>query len=178
MTDTTRIAARGAPRALIRWAASSDTDRCIVWPYGRTLNGYGKVAMFGSTMSASRAVLLLTSDPPSSAHHAAHKPIVCHNRLCINPRHLRWATPTENSMDRIKDGTVKCAVGQHSGQSKLNCVDVLAIRSSSLSNAALAAQFSVSSSTIRSIRLRHTWGWLTPDNAASATRRMYNNSEG
>lgn len=32
-------------------------------------------------------------------------PVICHNRGCVNPRHLRWGTRQDNIADRILDGT-------------------------------------------------------------------------
>lgn len=84
--------------------SSLDTDDCIEWPFGRDRDGYGVFYLSPNgdrrqrKTSANRAVSLLTfGDPPADGMHAAHS---CHNRSCINPRHLRWATVQENIDDR------------------------------------------------------------------------------
>ena len=38
--------------------------------------------------------------PPSSKYHAAHNtPNGCLGFICVNPAHIRWATPKENQQD-------------------------------------------------------------------------------
>lgn len=94
-------------------AAESATDECIIWPYAKTRAGYGTIRSRSTT--AHRLVLELVSGPPPGADmDAAHAPLICHNRACVNPRHLRWATRTENIADKILDGTMKAKIGAQS----------------------------------------------------------------
>jgi hypothetical protein len=96
---------------------------------------------------------------------AAHAPGICHNRACVNPHHLRWATIAENHADKIIDGTH--ARGERHPMVKLTAADVLAIRSSDRRGRALASEFGVHEATISDIRTRKTWAWL---DAAPATQ--------
>lgn len=76
-------------------ALASNTDQCILWPHGQTNNGYP--SMGPSRPRAHRYVCEQKYGPaPKGKTDAAHS---CRNRLCINPRHLRWATRSENMMD-------------------------------------------------------------------------------
>ena len=106
--NTVKRAPRGAPRAFVERAARSETDECIIWPFAISGCGYGSVWNGTSMVSAPREVLLVAKGkPPSDEYHAAHQPVVCANRACCNPRHLRWALPTGNSADRLLDGKHK-----------------------------------------------------------------------
>lgn len=100
-------APHGAGIAFMERAIASSTDDCIEWPYGKHPDGYGRVHFEGRLEMVSRLVLARTAGPsPSEEHQAAHLPVVCHRPSCINPRHLRWATPSENALDRHLDETL------------------------------------------------------------------------
>ena len=135
------------------------TDDCILWPHGRTKQGYGKLTVNGRVKLAHAFALEVRIGPrPSPNHDAAHS---CRNRHCINPAHLRWATRSDNSLDRHRDGTVT--------QAKLTANEVLAIRrlarDRSMTQREIAEQFGVSLSNIEYIVARKTWRHL-PEEAA------------
>ncbi len=125
---------------------------CLVWPFAKTMSGYGTVTVNNRTRLASRVVSEMAhGKPPTVNHHAAHSCGKGHMG-CFNPHHLRWATATENQMDRLKHGTF-C----NKGNVKLTPEDVALIRGSSLSNARLAAQYKVGKEHIRRVRAGLRW---------------------
>lgn len=149
----------GALIAFLKSAADSQTDECILWPFARYEHGHGMVRFHGTMMRASRAVLLIAGRTPNSPQdHAAHKPVVCHQPACVNPRHIDFVPCQENADHRKLDGTSN--VGERNGAAKLTREQVIAIRRSVDSYAALSARYGVAEPTINSIRSRQTWAWL------------------
>lgn len=149
---------KGAPLEFLK--SIPITDECVEWPYLVNEAGYGQVRFYGKMMNAHRASLIIHKGGPSSEWlHAAHAPRICHNRRCVNPRHLRWATPTANMRDRDLDGTTFYPAGERHGASKLTAENVASIRSSKRSQKELAEIYGVSkqliSRVIRGERWRH-----------------------
>jgi hypothetical protein len=135
-----------------------ETDDCVIWPYPGD-NGYGRIKFNGSrTYVHSMALKIRVGDRPPGMD-AAHGP--CHNRACINYRHLRWATRSENVNDMFRDGTV-CR-GERRPHSKLTESLVLEIRrrvALGEKSVPLAHEYGVSETTVRDIARRRRWGWL------------------
>lgn len=155
---------RDAPARCIEAALASATDECIIWPYTIGTYGYGRVYVEGVLRDAHRVVLERMAGPaPSPGMDAAHAPLVCHNRACVNPRHLRWATRKQNNADKLIDGTH--VRGERNASTKLTPVQVLAIFRGHQSHAALASEYGVTESNIRAIRNGRSWGWLTHTSA-------------
>lgn len=90
------------------------TETCWLWTGATTLLGYGKMRLNGKLQLAHRIMLAeKLGRPIADGMVAAHAPIICHNRSCINPEHLREATLSENQKDRALDGTMR---NQHSNR--------------------------------------------------------------
>lgn len=129
---------------------------CIIWPFkSRYASGYGVVSLNGKTTGAHRASCKLHNGPaPSERHEAAHS---CGNRLCVNPAHLRWATPAENAADKEIHGT--SPVGERNGCAKLTSEKAAEIRRlrGTTTQEKIAQQFGVSRRAVGMILNNQTW---------------------
>lgn len=103
----------GAPAKFLRDAVQTRSDDCIPWPFQVTHDGYGIVTtgwLDGrrSTTTAHRAALILAVGPPPEPDmQAAHDPHTCTESTCVNPRHLSWKSPQENTDDRLITGSTQ-----------------------------------------------------------------------
>jgi HNH endonuclease len=79
-------------------ALASNSLDCILWPY--TLHrGYGRMEPNGKRIRVHRYVCERAHGPaPHPDYGAAH---LCGVKACINPRHLRWSSRSQNATDRI-----------------------------------------------------------------------------
>lgn len=115
----------GAPMAWVKSTSLYDGDECVDWPFGWVRRGYGSLMVEGKRMLAHRYMCELAHGTPASGElQAAHS---CGRRSCVNPRHLRWATPSENAMDMKIHGVAP--IGEKHGRARLKESDVLRIRS-------------------------------------------------
>lgn len=107
-------------------ALHSNKEECVSWPYGKMGRGYGSIMDIrnGEIVGAHRlSCQMVHGDPPTPKHHAAHS---CGTPSCINPKHVRWATPKENAADKKIHGTNND--GEKHGRSKLSNAQVAQIR--------------------------------------------------
>jgi DNA-binding transcriptional regulator YiaG len=139
-------------------AALMQTDECVLWPYSVSGVGYGQCHYRGKATTAHRVVCTLAhGEPPTPQHtNVAHS---CRNRHCVNPRHLRHATPAENQADRVRDGT-DCR-GETHGVSKLLSEQVVEIRrlrvEDKISIAELSQRYGIGESEISAIAHGRIW---------------------
>lgn len=87
-------------------------------------------------------------------HEAAHS---CAKILCINKRHLRWASRSENEFDKLVQGRPHGPRMEAHGHARLAQVQVLAIRESTAPQPIIAAKFGISQQSVSDIKLRKTW---------------------
>ena len=140
-------------------ALRTESNDCLIWPFSRSEMGYAVLAFEGWQGYASRHICKLAhGEPPAENMQAAHS---CGNGHlgCVNPRHLRWATPRENVADKTMHGTRR--FGEDHCIAKLTERDVREIRQSAMTQTALAAKYGVHQATISCIVLRKTWQHVT-----------------
>ena len=152
-------AENGEPVAWIRRHVSTPEGECLIWPFGRAGKGYaGPIWPSGSSersITAGRYMCeLVNGAPPTDSHEAAHS---CGNgaKGCIHPKHLRWATPSENEADKAGHGTR--LIGMAQPRAKLTDDDVRAIRRGGASQQALADRYGVSRNAVRQVLSGKTW---------------------
>lgn len=156
-----RVARHGEPECFLRQAIATDDDECLLWPYTKSTYGYGEIVPGGrghKKESVHRLVCeAVHGPPPKGKNDAAHS---CGNRLCCNPRHLRWASRLENMADSRRHGTIPR--GEKSGSARLTEKQVLEIRAQFGHKTApeVAAQYGVTSGAIQAIFQRKSWSWL------------------
>lgn len=84
----------------------------------------------------------------------------CDNPQCVNPKHIWLGTCKDNQRDKWNKGRVQPKIGEQSPVAKLSESDVISIRSkfSTGSDAkTLAAEYSITVSTVYSITSRKRW---------------------
>jgi DNA-binding NarL/FixJ family response regulator len=85
--------------------------------------------------------------------HAAHS---CGRRACVNPNHIRWATPAENTADKRIHGTH--SIGEQNPMAKLSNAQVCEVRALAANgrkHTEIAKEFGMSNSTISQIVKGH-----------------------
>ena len=133
------------------------TDECIIWPF-KTAKGYGFLSHEGKRWLAHRLALVLHTGHNHQHLHACHKPVVCHNPSCVNPRHLIWGSAKDNVRHQVMDGTM--VRGERHGHSKLTRQEVIEVRrlaGSGVLHEHIANRFGIAKSTVSGIVTRRIW---------------------
>lgn len=133
-------------------------DDCLIWPFFRAANGYGRIQVDRRPALVHRIVCKhANGSPPTPAAHASHS---CGRGKdgCVNPRHLSWKTPAANMADKRSHGTDPR--GSRNSQSALREEDIPVIRSlaGEKTQKEIAEMFGVSKSTIGMVQTGATWG--------------------
>ena len=137
---------------------SSQTDDCIRWKFGYSSTGYGVVSFAGKATPVHRAVCAhVHGKPPKSGLDAAHS---CGNRWCVNHRHLRWATRSQNAYDRHIQAAKEGKVAPNAKLSKSDVLKIKDMIQSKVPIKRIAREHHVNPKTIRCIRDGVTWTWV------------------
>lgn len=151
-------ARRGQARKFLEGALATPTDECLLWPFS-TRNGYGQLMIRPKLCYVHVLVCERFHGPRPPGMEVAHGP--CHTRRCFNPRHLSWKTPSENHMDKVRDGTIQR--GERANGVKLTEREVREIRyeygTGEWTQKQLAEEFKVSRTTIEGIVLGRRWSY-------------------
>lgn len=150
----------GQAKQFLFQTATNPPQVCVPWPYFKDRLGYGRATWNGKMRPAHRAAWEIYHGQEMPRHlDACHEPLICHERACINPLHIRPGTRAENMADTLLDGTK--ARGERSGNAKLTEAMVLAIYADTNPRRQIAKEFGVSFDTVASIKSGRRWGWLT-----------------
>lgn len=155
----------GAGGRFIKLALQHQSDECLLWPFAVGNNGYGAVWHGGRVTTSHRAVCVdAHGEPPPGHNDAAHS---CGVRTCCNPRHLRWATRSENNMDKVRHGTHDR--GSRHVKSKLTEAEVSEIHrlAGTVSKLGIAKRFGVCSSVVDRILKGKAWPHMHPERQAA-----------
>lgn len=165
-------------RAHLLAALSSKTDECVPWGGTIKNDGYGVYKTRYGQYRANRAVCELAHGrPPSEGWFAMHE---CNNPTCVNPRHLSWGSPQDNSSHMKESG--RSMYGTKAGHAVLTEQVVLLIRRTDprITNEDLSRALGISKITISKARAGRSWRHL--DDAAMPakghTRRRRNQKNG
>jgi len=152
------------------WAHIDKTETCWLSKYTIDRYGYTLIRINKFNYRFHR-LMLFWNDQSKTAEFNDEKWYACHtcpHKHCVNPAHLYWGTPQNNSDDRVKDGTTP--LGSTHVLSKLTEAQVLEIRAkhskrknhndSEISTFTLAKEYGVGPSTIGMILCRKTWNHI------------------
>ncbi len=150
----------------LKWLADHvgyQGDECLIWPFGgiaRKADGAKhrlSIYISGKRMPVTVAMCTLAHGPkPPEKDVAAHSCGKGHE-MCVNPKHLRWATYKENEADKHIHGTA--VVGSKSPNAKLTEEAVRQIRTLSglVSQVQLSRMFGVERHTIARVVNKQSW---------------------
>lgn len=132
-------------------------DECWPWIGSKNQDGYGTISQdFGvrPQLRATHVSMALDGRPREGDNHGLHS---CDNPPCVNPAHLRWGTPMDNSKDKHQRRRNVVLFGVGHGCAKLNDDNVRYIRSCGKSGADLGREFGITKENVYRILKRETW---------------------
>lgn len=144
-------------------AVKTVTEECIIWPFKKDHNGYGRLRIPTCILGKSRKIVT------TAAHRYAFKLVngrfpapqglhKCDTPACINPQHIFEGSYIENVADMVSKN--RQSKGSRFSHAKLTESDIVAIRALLASGSLqkdVAAIYGVSRSRISYIHTRKNW---------------------
>jgi hypothetical protein len=146
-----------SPRSWLEGHRFHHIDSCLIWPFAAKSAGYGIIQVpNGRSLVASRVMCAIAHGrAPDETMEAAHS---CGNPMCVNPKHLRWATSKENHLDRRIHGTDHSGEKARDAKLTVEAVEqIRARRANGESLRALGKAFGVTHSAIQFVVAEKTW---------------------
>lgn len=79
----------------VRFAQRTERQgECLIWTGTKRTTGYGEMSVDGKPWLIHRWAYVQAHGPIPDGKHVDH---VCHNKLCVEPLHLRAVTPAQNA---------------------------------------------------------------------------------
>jgi len=125
-------------------------NECWNWTAGRFKEGYGCFSINKKSFGAHRVSCIIHYGFRDAHLYAIHK---CDNPLCVNPNHLRWGTPAENSLDMVvKKRSLRGASHPNASISKEMFDNISVMINEELSNMQISRITGISNQSISNIR--------------------------
>lgn len=132
---------------------------CWHWQGMKDKDGYGKIKINNKRTSAHRLSMIMVHGDIPENNWVLHK---CDNPSCVNPEHLYFGSPSQNSLDRENRKRGRPLKGENNGFNKLNDSAVLAIRKlfGVKKQTEIAEMFGVSPGLVSYIKSRKIWNHI------------------
>lgn len=141
------------------WSKVDTTGDCWIWTRHCSPQGYGKFMLRkGVLVGAHTVSYALARGAIAPGKVICHR---CDNPPCVNPDHLFIGTQVDNALDMFAKGRAQRTRGTARANALLNDDAVRHIRSVARYHGMirdLAAEFGVSTTTIRAVRAGRKWG--------------------
>lgn len=143
---------KGKGKAYLWLVAHVDYNKepCLRWPFSYDADlGRGSLGWNGNRYWAHRLMCELAHGPaPADRPQVAHS---CGNGHmgCVNPRHLSWATQSENHLDRRKHGTHATNLYGNLGKLSREQIDQIRAAKGTEPQMATARRFGISHANVR-----------------------------
>jgi hypothetical protein len=132
---------------------------CWLWMHSTNNRGYGQVGIGNNdNYLAHRVIYFIATGKQPGRLKVLHS---CDTPRCCNPNHLFLGTQRVNVLDMAAKGRDTKALGVDNGRAKLTPESVRMIRTSTLSERALARVLGVSRTPIGQVRREETWRHVT-----------------
>lgn len=135
----------------------NEATGCWLWQAGVDGCGYGQLRVNGPKEKAHRAAYRIFKGDIPPGMCVCH---TCDTPACCNPDHLFLGTAKDNAVDRASKGRGGYLKGTANGRAKLTDSDVVFIRSSCMTGAALGRMFGISKNMACRIKTGKAWTHL------------------
>jgi hypothetical protein len=137
--------------------ANHNNDECLLWPFGKTGNGYGAFRLHKQNISVHIAAFEETFGAVPEGLWVLHK---CDTPPCFNPRHLFAGTCSDNEIDKHSKMRGHYGIDHHNNvltEDQVREIRALSKAGSSSYAISRLGKFGVSKQTVLSIVRRDTW---------------------